>query len=231
MKTLPKIDLPLYETTLPSNGKKITYRPFTVKEEKILLTAKESEDISQVNMSIKQILNNCITNININDLAVFDLEYMLMLIRSKSVNNKVDFVIEDPETNEEIKLTLEIENIKLKTYPNHSNMIKLNNDYVLYMKYPNIDTIGSVLNEESDDYYDIVLSCLDKVVSPDEMFNFSEYTKKEIEDFVETLDGTVVEKMELFFTTMPKLYHEIKYTNNLGHEKTFVIEGTKSFFI
>ena len=133
---LPKIDLPLFELVLPSTGKKVKYRPFTVKEEKILLIAQESKDIKQVMLAIKQILGNCLQEINVESLATFDLEYVLLNIRAKSVNDEITFSVKDPDTEEKIELTININEIEIKKFADHDKIIKVSDDFVFLMRYP-----------------------------------------------------------------------------------------------
>lgn len=233
---LPKIDQPIFEVKLPSTGELVRYRPFMVKEEKIMLVAKESKDPQQIILSIKQIIGNCLINKNIDDLAVFDIEYMLLMIRGKSVNNVVDFVIEDPETNEDVKLSMNIDEVKVIREEGHSNKIKINDQYTLFMKYPNYDLYIAALKDfqsQNDPlvYYDVMVSCLDKLVSESTAYKFDDFTKDEIDSFVEELNSDVIEKIQKFFETMPRLRHELTYTNKNGNVKTYVVEGTESFFI
>lgn len=234
MKKLPKIDVPLYELTLPSTQETIRYRPFTVKEEKILLVAKETNDISQAILAVKQVINNCIVGKNVDELAMFDLEYILLSLRSKSVNNIINFSITDPETKEAIELEVDLDNIKMTKDPNHTNRVSINKDYILFLKYPTIDQFAEILEGSKNDpivNYKIMLSCLDKIVSETEVYKFSDFSLKEIDDFIDDLQSDVILKIKDFFETMPKLRHEMKYKNSLGNEKTFVVEGMQSFFI
>lgn len=231
---LPKIDLPLYELTLPSTGNKIHYRPFTVKEEKILLTAQQSKDPDQIITAIKQIINNCVDDYDIDKLALFDLEYLIINIRSKSVDSNVDFEIEDPSTGEKIKLTLNLEDVKIHRDENHNNTIILDETYTLFLKYPTINLLTSIANEETltpEKSFEILISCIDKLASEDEVYNFKDFTKKQIDDFVESLHSDTIKKIKYFFDTIPKIRHEIPYTNSKGEEKTFTIQGTQSFFM
>lgn len=232
---LPKIDLPIYEMILPSTGEKIKFRSFTVKEEKILLIAKESKDSDQNMLAIKQILNNCLIDKKVEDLSIFDIEYLLLMIRGKSVNNTAEFIIVDPETSEEVKLKMIIDNVTINRDPRHSNKIQLNDEYIMFMKYPNIEMFKAFFDSEKIKdplvYYDVMVSCIDKIVSEENVYKFSDFSKEEIDNFMENLESDVIERIKVFFETMPKLRHEIKYTNKNGNEKTFVIEGTDSFFI
>jgi len=231
---LPKIDLPIYELELPSNGKKVKYRPFTVKEEKILLIAKESEDNNHVITSIKQIVNNCLFDCNVDDLALFDLEYILITIRSKSVDSIVSFEITDPETEEKIPLELDLSNVKVEKDKDHTNQIKISDEYIMFLKYPSIDDFFNLItdkNTSAEKNYNIMITCIDKIVSEDDVFNLKDFSKKEIDEFVEGLSSDVTIKMKKFFDTIPKVRHEIQYKNSKGEDKIFVIQGTQSFFI
>lgn len=231
---LPKIDLPLFELVIPSTEKKARYRPFTVKEEKILLIAQESKDPKQVILAIKQILNNCLQDVDVDTLAAFDLQYLLLNIRAKSVNNEVTFNIKDPETNETIELTIDVNEIAMKKFPDHAKMIKINDSIQLQMRYPKIDYLETVSAEEeknSDQLVKIMTECIDSVIEGEEVYKLSDFSPKEINEFLESLTSDVVMKIKKFFDTMPVLRYEKKYKNNLGNEKTFVAEGLETFFI
>ncbi len=231
---LPKIDLPLYELTLPSNKKKVNYRPFTVKEEKILLTAQQSKDPDQIIVAIKQIVNNCLQDYDIDKLSLFDLEYLMINIRAKSVDNNVEFEIEDPDTKEKVKLVLNLENVKVHIDETHTNQIKVDDAYTLFLRYPNIDDFSEILSKKDmspEKSYEILLSCIDKLASENEVYNFKDFTEKQVDDFIDSLHSDVTKKIKLFFDTMPKVRHEIPYTNSKGDVKVFTIQGTQSFFM
>lgn len=231
---LPKIDLPIFELELPSTGEKIKYRPFTVKEEKILLVAQESKDPSQEILAVKQVVNNCLIEKDISELAMFDLEYVILVLRSRSIDNTIEFTIKDPVTEENVSLSIDLENIVITKSENHTNQIKITDEYILYLKYPTIDEYIKILEIDQTDplvNYLLMVACLEKLASEDEVHHFKNYSTNEIDAFVETFSGDVVKKIQNFFETMPKLRHEMKYTNKNGEEKTFVIEGMRSFFI
>lgn len=230
---LPKIDLPLYELELFSTKKKVKYRPFTVKEEKILLLAQESSDIDQALLAIKQVVNNCLVGFDVETLPMFDLEYILLSLRIKSIDNKAEFYVTDPETQERVKLEFDLSDVKLKTEKEHTNRIKLNDEYTLFLKYPTIDQFAIYLSSKdtTESNYEIMVACLDKVASEKTVYNFKDFSKEEIDDFLNDLQGDIIKKIQNFFETMPRLRHELKYVNKNGNEKTFVIEGMKSFFI
>lgn len=231
---LPQIDLPIFETKLPSTGKKIKYRPFTVKEEKILLVAQESQSAEQEILAAKQIARNCILDYDVEEMAMFDLEYMLLLLRSRSVDNNIEFVVKDPDTEESVRLEIDIDNIIFAEDKNHSKEVRINEEWALYLKYPTIDSFISIIEMDPTDplvNYHVMVSCLDKIASEDEVHSFTEYTREEIDAFMETMQGSTVKGIQTFFETMPKLRHEMKYKNKNGDEKTFVVEGMRSFFV
>ena len=230
---LPKIDLPLNELVLPSNGKKIKYRPFTVKEEKILLVAGETQDAAQEMIAIKQVVNNCLYDIDINDVSMLDLEYIFLKLRASSVNNTTEFMITDPDTQERIKIDFDIDTIEVLHNENHTNEVKVNDEIMLYLRYPNIDNFSKIVGMNPEDplvNYTIMVSCLDKLATEDEVHYFKDYSDEDIEAFMDNLSGETVRKISEFFDTMPKIRQELKYTNSEGTEKTFVVEGMRTFF-
>jgi hypothetical protein len=233
---LPKIDQPLFEMTVPSNGDKVKYRPFTVKEEKILLIAQESKDIEQVIMSIKQILTNCIQNYDIEKLAVFDLEYILLQIRAKAVNNVLRFKVVDPDTDEEVELELNVDDIDVVRSEKHSKVVKVTDDIALSMKYPTIDFIRSLQQDDEavsqeNAIFELMKGCIEAVVEGDKVYKLKDFTEEEIGDFLDSLNSTVIGNVKDFFDTIPKMRYETKYRLKDGTEKTFVAEGTETFFI
>lgn len=230
---LPKIDLPISELTLPSTGEKVKYRPFTVKEEKILLVAQEADDGDAELIAAKQVINNCLINKDVSELAIFDLEYILMILRSRSVNNIIEFTVVDPETKEQVNLSVDIDEVQVIRHEGHTNKIRVNDQFFLFLKYPTIDEFIRITELASDDplaSYFILLSCLDQLSSEDESYSFKDYSQEEIDEFMDNMTGDVVTGVENFFATMPKLRHECKYTNANGVERTFVLEGMRSFF-
>ena len=231
---LPKIDLPISEIILPSSGEKVKYRPFSVAEEKVLLVAQESGEAEQEVLAMKQIINNCLVDYDVEDLALFDFEYVYLILRSKSIDNVASFNVTDPDTKEKIQLEMDLTDIEFVRDDRHTKEIKVNDDYTLFLKYPNIDEFIRIIGMGDNDplvNYFLMVSCLDTLASEDEVHNFADYSDKEVEDFMDGLTGEVVKEITTFFETMPKLRKEIKYTNNEGKEQTFVVEGTRSFFI
>jgi len=230
---LPKIEKPIFELILPSTGETIRYTPFSVKEEKILLIAQESKELEQAILAVTQIVNNCLINKSVEDLAMFDLEYVLLTLRSKSVDNNVKFSVKDPETDEAVELELDLSEIKVTANDKHSKELRINESYILYMRYPTINEFMHMLKKGAKDTetnFKIMVDCMDRLVSQDEVYNFSDFNEEEINDFLDNLESDVIKKLKVFFDTMPKLRHEIKYTNSKGNDKTFVIEGMVKFF-
>lgn len=231
--SLPKIKFPLFELTVPSSKQKINYRPFTVKEEKILLVAKESEDIEQVIIAIKQILTNCLTDVNINSLSIFDVEYIMIQIRSKSVNNVVEFKINDPDTDEEVDISFNLDDIKIIENKSHSNIIKLTNEISLKMKYPSLDMLTQIKNIDIDIErgFEVMISCVESIIEGDNVYNLKDYADEEIKEFFDNLGLDEMTKIQQFFDTLPKMRYEHQYKLKDGTTKTFVVEGTESFFM
>ena len=230
---LPKIDIPIQELTLPSTGEKIKYRPFTVKEEKILLVGQESEDATSQVLAAKQVVNNCLIDKDVAELAMFDLEYVLLYLRARSVNNIIDFTIRDPDTDEVVELQIDIDNIKVTKDESHTNEVAINDEYRLFLRYPTIDEFAKLTTLDAKDPltdYIMLVSCIDYLASEDEVHYLKDYKQEEIDDFMDGLTASSIKGITNFFETMPKLRHEIKYENSEGKEKTFVVEGLQTFF-
>lgn len=231
---LPKIDLPIFELELPSDGRKIKYRQYTVKEEKILLVAQEADDKLQELLATKQIVNNCLIDANVSEISMFDLEFLLLALRSKSVDNIAQIQIKDEDTDEFVSLELDLSEVEVVRDESHTNKVSINEDYTLFLRYPTIDEFIRIAEMDENDplvAYMIMISCLDKVASEDEVHNFKDYSAKEVDDFMENVTTQVVEEIRKFFDTMPKIRQLKTYTNKNGDVKTFVIEGQRSFFI
>lgn len=229
---LPKIDLPLFELEVPSTGKKVKYRPFTVKEEKILLIAQESKDAKQIFLAIKQILNNCLQNVDIEKLAIFDLEYILLNIRAKSVNNEISFSINDPDTEEKVDLTINVDDIQIIKFPDHSKIIKVNDDIMMEMRYPSISYLENItaITSESESLNSIMKECINSISDGDQSYKLSEFSEKEVEEFIESLSSAIVAQIKKFFDTIPVMKYETTYTDKTGKTKTFVAQGVETFF-
>ena len=234
---LPKIVTPSYELTLPSNGKKISYRPFLVKEEKILILAIESDSLKEISRSIKDILKNCILTkgVKVDELPTFDIEYLFLNIRSRSIGESIELVVTCPDDGEtKVNTTIYIDEIEVKKNKEHSTDIKIDDTYTMRMKYPSLDEfIDENFNFEgqSDNSFDIIASCIDMVFSEDEAWEAKDCTKKELIEFVEQMNSSQFKEIEKFFDTMPQLSHEIEVQNPKTKVKsTVTLEGLASFF-
>ncbi len=234
---LPTIVTPSYELNLPSNGKKIKYRPFLVKEEKILILAIESNSMKNISRAIKDVLKNCILTkgVKIDELPTFDIEYLFLNIRSRSVGESIDLVITCPDDNEtKVNTQIYIDEIQVKTDKNHNPDIKLDDTYTMRLKYPSLDQFiddNFNFSEDKDNSFDIISSCIDMVFSEEEAWEAKDCTKKELLEFVERLNSIQFKQVEKFFDTMPKLSHEIEVENPTTKVKSTVkLEGLASFF-
>tara|TARA_B100000886_G_C20360194_1_gene464860 strand:- start:143 stop:862 length:720 start_codon:yes stop_codon:yes gene_type:complete len=236
---LPTISTPTYELILPSSNRKIKYRPFLVKEEKILILAMESQDTKQIARSVKDVISKCILTrgIKVEKLSTFDIEYLFLNIRGKSVGEKIEVMVTCPDDGKtQVPMSIDIDSIKIQKDKNHSTDIVLDDTYTLRMKYPSLNefiknNFGAVEDMGVDDTFDLIASCIDQVYSEEESWSHQECTKKELSDFVESLNSSQFKLVENFFVTMPKLSHTIKVTNpNTKVESDVKIEGLQSFF-
>jgi|TARA_R100000455_G_C6242414_1_gene100971 hypothetical protein len=237
---LPKINTPTYELVLPSNNKKLKYRPFLVREEKILIMALESEDSKQISDAVIDILNSCILSegIKIQSLATFDIEYLFLNVRAKSVGESVEVNIKCPDDNEtSVQTTIDIDLIKIKKDKKHKKVIKLDDNLSLKLKYPSMDSfiennfeIGQSANDIKSTLT-MITSCIDTIYNDEESWDASESTQKELEEFIEQLNTKQFTMIENFFTTMPKLTHTVKVKNpKTGVESSVILEGLAAFF-
>ncbi len=234
---LPSITTPTYTLVIPSTGKKITYRPFLVKEEKVLVMAMESDDMDQVSRAIKDVLSACITTrgVRVEKLSTFDIEYLFLNIRGKSVGESIEVLVTCTDDNEtKVPITVSIDDIKLKEYPTHSKDIKLDDNLTLRMRYPSLSefvnqNFGNV--DQVTASFDVIASCIDMIFSEEETWSAKDHSKKEWLKFVETIPTASFKKVEEFFNTMPKLSHTVTVKNpNTGNDNVVVLEGLAAFF-
>ena len=236
---LPRIATPTYELELPSTEQTIKFRPFLVKEEKLLVIALESENTKQITNAIKTVIKNCIETkgIKVETLPTFDIEYLFLNIRAKSVGEEIDVNIicpDDEETSVSVKIN--VDEIKIQTNEDHTNKIKLDDTLMMEMKYPSLEqfiknNFDISNNSAIDQSFELVASCVDKIYNEDEVWAAADVTKKELMDFLDQMNTTQFKQIEKFFETMPKLSHTIKVTNpNTEVESEVVLEGLSSFF-
>ena len=236
---LPKIATPTYQLELPSTGQSIQYRPFLVKEEKVLVIALESEDTKQITNAIKNVIKNCILTrgIKVETLPTFDIEYLFLNIRGKSVGEELEVNIICPDDEEtQVTVNINLEDIEVQKLEDHTNQIKIDSSLMMEMKYPSLDQFiknNFDFNDKSamDQSFDLISSCIDKVYSEDEVWAAADCTKKEMTEFLESMNSGQFKSIEKFFETMPKLSHKIKVMNpNTKVESEVVLEGLASFF-
>ena len=237
---LPKISTPTYELTLPSSNKKIKVRPFLVKEEKILIIAMETQDTKQIVNAIKDILGKCILTrgIKVEKLSTFDIEYLFLNIRGKSVGEQIEVMVTCPDDGKtQVPTLINIDSIKVQKSDDHETDIKLDDTYTLRMKYPSLNEFiksnfaGGVDDMNVDDTFDLIASCIEQVYSEEESWSSADCTKKELKDFLEQLDSKQFKNIEKFFETMPKLSHTVTVINpNTKKENKIVLEGLQNFF-
>ena len=236
---LPKIATPSYELVIPSTKKKIKFRPFLVKEEKILILAMESEDTKMIANAVKDVISSCITTrgVKISALSTFDIEYLFLNIRGKSVGEDVEVMVTCPDDGKtQVPSLINLDDIQIKIDKNHSQDIKLDDTLTLRMKYPSLDefiknNFASATEMNVDDTFDLIASCIEQVYSEEESWTAEDCTKKELSQFVEQLSSKQFKEIENFFETMPKLSHTVKVINpNTKKENEVVLEGLQSFF-
>jgi hypothetical protein len=239
---LPKIATPTYELILPSNKKKISYRPFLVKEEKILILAMESGNPDEITRAVKDVLKECVLTrgIKIDTLPSFDIEYLFLNIRAKSVGEAVELIVTCPDDGEtQVECTIDIRDIEVKFPKEHTSEIKVDDSIMVKMKYPSLqEFIDNNFNFNTTDSketinksFEIVASCVDMVYTKDESWSASDVTKKELVEWLETFDANQFKEIEKFFDTMPKLTHVLTVKNpNTGKDNEVVLEGLSSFF-
>tara|TARA_R110000868_G_scaffold6275_1_gene35755 strand:- start:513 stop:1232 length:720 start_codon:yes stop_codon:yes gene_type:complete len=236
---LPRINAPQYELELPSTKETIQYRPFLVKEEKLLVIALESEDTKQITTAIKNVIKNCIITkgIKVETLPTFDIEYLFLNIRGKSVGEEIEVNVicpDDEETNVPVKIDLD--SIKVQFNEEHKKQIKVDKNIMMEMKYPSLDqfiktNFDFTQNNAMEQSFDLIASCIDKIYTEEEVWSSADVTKKELIDFLEQMNSAQFKEIEKFFETMPKLSHKVKITNpKTKVESEVVIEGLASFF-
>lgn len=230
---LPKIQQPLFELTVPSTGKQIQFRPFVVREEKLLLIAQQSEDDKDVIRAIKQIINNCVvTDIDVDTLATFDLEYIFLKIRAKSVNNVVKLSYRDNEDDNLYEFELNLDEVEITQSRKADKKIKISDDVGIVMRYPQASITEEMgdFDNEVDLMMFFVKKCIETIYDDENVYPASEATDKELEEFIDSLDVTTFDKIKEFFESMPKLYHKFEYTNELGNSRTIELTTLRDFF-
>ena len=231
---LPKIDKPLFDLPMPSKGKSYLSRPFLVKEEKILLMAQQSGEDKDIILAIKQILENCIQDpeFNSKDLATFDIEYMFLKLRAKSVNNVIKVSYVDNEDQNTYDFEIDLDNVEMLQESKVDKNIKLTDTVGIIMKYPSVDIINGLKDDMSPvevvEY--LIRNCIDIIYDEETVYPAGESSADELDEFINSLDIDSFNKIKEFFDSMPKMHYEIKYVNEKGSERTIVLSALSDFF-
>lgn len=234
--TLPKIDMPLFDITIPSTGKAVKFRPFVVKEEKILLIAQESKEEKDIILALKQIINNCVQeDLNISRLAYFDLEYVFLKLRAKSVSNVVDFKYTDPEDGEVYPVRVNLDQVEIQKDEKNNPIVMIDEEkgLGLRLRFPSVEDTIAYKDPELDQdaiLTKIVSACIEDVFTAEDTYAFTEYTPEEQLEFIDSIPVPAFGKIQEFFDTIPVLRHEVTYKNKAKQAKTLSFEGLNDFF-
>jgi hypothetical protein len=243
---LPKIDVPIYETKLISNGKTIRYRPFLVKEQKLFLMAAESEDSKDTIAAIKQVINNCvIDDIDVDNLATFDIEYLFILLRARSIGEVVNLAfncnnkVQDEKEQEKIcgnlvKFDLNLLEIEPTKNDKHTDKIEITDKLGIVLKYPTFNSVNKldVNSDDMEQILDVIVNCVDYIYDDEQIYYAKDTTKKELMEFVENMKQSDLEKIQSFFNTLPKIKKDLHFNcNKCGYEEDIVVEGIQNFFV
>lgn len=236
---LPKIDVPTFNVELPSNKKKVVFRPFLVKEQKLFLMNTENSTPEDVVKVIRQVLKNCVlTDIDIDALPVFDLEYLFMNLRARSVSEVVNLKykcnnrVEEKECGAVNEININVLEIKPTFSEGHTNKIQLNDSIGIVLKYPSFEMVQSVLGkQEGDAIMDMIYDCVDYIYDKENVYYAKDVSRQEIEEFIDSVQQKDLEKMRVFFDTMPKIKKEVDYKcKKCGYEEKLTLEGIQDFF-
>ena len=240
---LPKMNVPVYEAILPSTESVIKYRPFLVKEEKILMTAMEAGDNTTMQSAVNQIITNCVQGkIDVNSLPTFDIEYLFLRLRAKSVGEEVTIGLRPwgcPQNKGELcefttEVSVNLEEVKVQKTENHSNKIMLSDDIGIMMSYPNIESVKGMMKgdlSETEVGMIVMKNSVQMVFTEEETHERDSFTEKELDDFFDSLNTLQMEKIRNFFDSMPTLKHTVKYNcKTCGEEKETTMQGLNSFF-
>lgn len=228
---LPKIKHPTYAVTVPSTKQQISIRPFTVQEEKLLLMAKTSQNIDDIISAIKQIIrNSIIESVDVDKMSTFDIEYIFLKLRAKSISEIVELEYKEPESGEVIKFKINLDDIQVKFNPEHKNKFNIHEDIGIVMRYPTLNELRTV--EQSDNQeeavLDILFKCIEKIYDNETVYN--DFSDQELQDFVNSLPIESMQKIREFFETMPAVEHNVKLKNKEGKILEVTLKGLNNFF-
>jgi len=235
MSNLPKIEYPVHKIKIPSLKKDFPFRPFLVKEEKLLLMAKESQNAADILSAIKQIVNNCCLDqkFEVNKLAIFDLEYIFLRLRAISVNNKINVSYKDNEDNKIYEFDIDLDKVKIVQPEKMENDIKITNNSGIIMKYPSATLYDDeeFLNATKEHMFELIIRCIDSIYYEDQVYQGSDYKKQDLEEFLDNLNIKVFEKIQKFLLSVPKLEYKIQYKNSLNHDREIMLNSLNDFFM
>ena len=231
---LPKIDKPLFGITIPSLKKECMFRPFVVREEKILLTAQQSGQEKDIIMAIKQVINNCLQDetVDINSLALFDLEYIFIKLRARSVNNVVKLSYRDREDDKAYDFEVDLDEVEMLTPAKVDNNIKITDSIGIIMKYPSVDIVKNIPENATPEQAlnALMRNCIKDIYDEDTVYNVADYTAQQLDDFIDDLQIKVFDEIRAFFEGAPKVYYKLTYTNSLGNERVIELSSLNDFF-
>lgn len=232
--TLPKLDKPIFEMTIPSQKRMAKFRPFTVKEEKILLIAQQERDDKSIVLAIKQVINNCSQEegFDVDKLATFDLEYMFLKLRSRSINNIIEVSYRDIEDDKVYDFSIDLDEVTMIENDKVSNIIKINDEIGIKMKYPSVTIIDDApMDATASDVVEyLIRNCIECIFDNENVYPASDYSDKELTDWIDALDIETFNKIREFFDNLPQMYHKITYTNSLGNERVIELKTLSDFF-
>ncbi|AOO15714.1 baseplate hub [Cyanophage S-RIM12 isolate RW_01_0310] len=233
---LPKLNVPKYKLKLPSDGRTVNYRPFLVKEEKLLLLATETGEQEEIIGAIKNIITQCTDITSVDKLATFDIEYLFLQIRTKSVGENVDVTVTCPDDGEtEVEISIPLDDIKVVKTRGHKKELKLDDEIAVTMGYPNLESfVESNFGEDTnqiEQIFEMSAGCIETIADTNQIYECKDLPKSEILEFLDQLSSKQFGELQKFFETMPKLSHKVQVTNpNTGVESEVVLEGLASFF-
>lgn len=232
--SFPKIAHPTFNVEIPSSKRKVRMRPFLVREEKILLMAQTSENAKDIVLAIQQVVNNCfVDDVDLDDLTTFDIEYLFLKLRAKSVGNVIEMKYRDPEDGLQYDISIDLDDVQMKFTEGHNTKIEITPESGIILKYPKADMTESIspdVSTEVELMFELMKYCIDKIYDADNVYNANEGTKEDLNEFVDNLDVSTMKKIQEFMETMPKLYHEASYFTKEGTEKKVVLQTLNDFF-
>lgn len=231
---LPKIDVAVFELQIPSTKETKLFRAYVGREEKILLIAKESGDVKDIILSLKQVIQNCCVDeqFDTNDLTTFDIEYLFLKLRARSVDNIVSVTYEDNEDGEQYSFDVNLNEVEMLQKADQDNVIKITEKVGLIMRYPSAKILNNMPNfdNSTEEFSYLVRSCIKEVYDDESVYPSEDYSVNDLDEYVENLPIPVLSKIKDFLTNMPKMHYELEYTNNKGTERKIVLRSLSDFF-